>query len=513
MKGSRARRATTRTVVATVVMALFVTLAVTPASTSDSSRSPGAAAIQGGPPAPNVVVILADDLDALVTEYWEAMPRTQALMQANSLTFNAAYATTPTCCPARSALLTGKMAHNNGVWNNVAPYGGVDAFIANGNESQNVATYLDAAGYKTALMGKYLNLYGSQHGVPPGWDEWFAPISTDFYNGFNYQVNDNGNIVSYGSAPQDHIQTVLTGRATNFIDTQEADDDEPFFLYLNSIAPHLKIPVSQAHTPNPFTGEKPPASPNRWEADMSDKSQAVRMGQFFRWLYWYLFVDFDYARYKGSLLTLDDMIADVIENLAANDELANTYIVFASDNGYNWGSHWIDGKRAPYEESARIPFLVMGPDVVPGSNNEFVTLQDLAPTVMDLAGLGVPANMDGMSLAPILRGESYSWRSDFLGEWEAEFHSTIGFLEALMNAVFSIPSWRSLHQGDYVLIEWWSDHQRGGTHEYELYDLAADPYQLTNLIPGGNFGPYAALVNQMIVRMDQLSACSGANCN
>lgn len=512
MLGSRARRMTTRTVVATVVIALFVTLVVTPASTRDAGRAPVAAAAQSDPQ-PNVVVIVADDLDLVVTEYWEAMPQTQALMQASGLSFTSAYSATPTCCPARSSLLTGKAAHNTGVWNNTYPYGGVDAFIENGNESQTLAVYLDNAGYETALIGKYLNSYATHHSVPQGWDEWFGLVGTGFFNGFNYDANVNGSITHYGTAPPDHVMTVLTDQATNFIDGQEAADATPFFMYLTPPAPHLKVPVTAAHTPNPFAGERPPPSPNRWEPDMSDKSQAVRMGQFFRWLYWYLFVDFDYARFKGSLLSLDDMIADVITKLSANGELDNTYIVLASDNGYNWGSHWIDGKRAPYEESTRIPFVVLGPDVVQGSNDEFVNLQDIAPTVMDLAGLGIPADMDGMSLAPILRGEPYSWRSDFLGEWEAEFHSTIGGLEGLMNALVSIPSWRSLHSGDYVLIEWWSDHQRAGVHEYELYDLAADPYQLNNLIPGGNLGQYAALVNQMIARMDQLSACSGANCN
>jgi len=307
--------------------------------------------------------------------------------------------------------------------------------------------------------------------------------------------------------------TVLTDQATSFITGQEAADSTPFFMYLTPPAPHVQVPVTQAHTPNPFAGELPPARPNRWEADMSDKSNAVRLGQFFHWLSWVWFVDPDYARFKGSLLTLDDMVADVISGLAANGELDNTYIVLTSDNGYNWGAHWLDGKRAPYEESGRIPFWVMGPDVVPGSSDEFVALSDIAPTVMDLAGLAVPGDMDGRSFAPILRGEPYSWRTDLLGEWESEMHNPIGWLEGLVNALIGLPSWRSLHSGGYVLIEWWSDHQQGGIHEYELYDLGADPYQLNNLIPGGNLGPYAALVNQMIARMDQLSACSGANCN
>ena len=125
------------------------------------------------------------------------------------MTFSKAYVSNPLCCPSRATIMRGQYAHNTGVWDNVnGTDGGWQGYRSNNgnNENDNIATSLHKAGYRTALIGKYLNEYTNTTYKPPGWDKWFATFTFDY---FNYDVNDNGTIRHFGTTESAYLTDVL----------------------------------------------------------------------------------------------------------------------------------------------------------------------------------------------------------------------------------------------------------------------------------------------------------------
>src|SRR3972149_451324 len=111
------------------------------------------------------------------------------------------------CCPARSSILRGQYVRNHQVLTNTPPSGGFEKFQAVGNDQSTIATWLKTAGYRTTLMGKYLNGYPDRNNptyVPPGWDEWYSPVTGSAYGNYNYRMNENGRLVADGNTPQEH---------------------------------------------------------------------------------------------------------------------------------------------------------------------------------------------------------------------------------------------------------------------------------------------------------------------
>jgi len=466
---------------------------------------------------PNVVVIVVDDIDATATPFWDAMPQTQALLQAQGLEFTNAFATDPVCCPARATMLTGQYPHNTGVWDNSFPDGGFRAFVNSGSETDTLATRLDAAGYETALVGKYFNeyIFDPTH-VPPGWDEWFGLVH-GYYDGYSYLANRNGVVESYGSDPDDYQTDVVSAEALAFLDAQEANDDRPFLLWVAPSAPHWAMPPAPRHAVNEFTDDPIPMRPNYDEADVSDKPAWLRDGIPPISPGLADFITNDHQDRMGSMLAVDEMIAAVFNRLTSTGELADTVVVLVSDNGYNLGSHRLAGKQAPYEESIRVPMLMTGTGIPMGAQSaSFVTHADLAPTLLDLAGLPA-SDMDGTSLVPLFGGPPSSWRSDFLVEFKGTYGLYGGLFETLahvQNAIQAgkpvlVPTFRAVRNEQYLYVEWYST----APHEYELYDMVADPYQLDNLIatPEGA-SQYASTTAALQARLETLGTCSSAGC-
>jgi N-acetylglucosamine-6-sulfatase len=220
------------------------------------------------------------------------------------------------------------------------------------------------------------------------------------------------------------------------------------------------------------------------------------------------------------LYAVDDMVSQIVATLDERGELDNTWIIFTSDNGYNLGAHRLIHKMAPYEESIRVPLVIAGPGVntqLQGKSLAQITLEsDYAPTIADIAGVATPADVDGRSLLPLLRGEKVvSWRNDMLLQYvTAGAANGVG---AELPAWFfvmlgqDIPGYRALRSATHLYVEWYTDPRI--PHEYELYDLASDPFQLTNLLatPAGEL-KYHAMVAQMHARMLELADCKGASC-
>lgn len=438
---------------------------------------------------PNIVFVLADDLDARSIVH---MPSLRSLLIEEGTTFENSFVTHSVCCPSRASIFTGQHSHNHKVRTNTPPHGGFAKFRSQGHEKSNIATWLRDGGYRTVLIGKYLNKYPPEDEtyVPPGWDDWYARIGSIAY--YDYRLNENGKVVTYGGDEKDYFTDVLARHATDYI-RRNADDGRPFFMYLATGAPHKPYTPARRHE-GKFAGEKAPRTPSFDEADVGDKPGWVRERPSFG-SERIAKIDGKYRERLEALLAVDEMLADIFEELRTSGELENTYVVFTSDHGYHLGEHRLGtGKRTAYEESIRVPLVVRGPDVPAGaSRRQFALNIDLAPTFADLAEVGAPRTVDGRSLAPLLtRDPPSTWRSDFLVGYR-KFDGS-GYMG-------DIPGYEALRTQEHKYVEYESG-------ERELYDLEADPYELENL--HGSAGP--ALEERLEARLAALRGCAGEGC-
>lgn len=161
---------------------------------------------------PNIIFIIADDLDS---ESMNHLPRLQSLLADRGTTFTNFFVSLALCCPSRASILRGQYAHNTQIFTNNVPGGGFQKFRDLGREESTIATWLRDAGYRTVLMGKYLNGYPVTTYVPAGWHEWYGVAGG--VNFFNYWLNENGALVRYGSEPEAYLTDVLTEKAADFI--------------------------------------------------------------------------------------------------------------------------------------------------------------------------------------------------------------------------------------------------------------------------------------------------------
>lgn len=433
---------------------------------------------------PHIVLVLTDDEDARIHAF---LPKTKALLEDRGTAFGNAFVPYPLCCPSRAALLRGQYPHNTGVLGNAPPLGGFEVFVERGLETSTVATWLQAAGYRTVFAGKYLNGYGERgtdptH-VPPGWTEWYAGLGGRPYANFDYALNENGNVVRYGQRPEDYLTDVIAQKAVAAIE-RAVESGQPLFLYLAPYAPHSPATPAPRHA-GLFEDARLPRPPSFNEPDVSDKPtvtrrqpltarQIARMEELYR-------------RRLRSLQAVDDLVETVVRTLARLGQLDRTYLVYTSDNGFHMGEHrLLPGKNLPYEEDIRVPLVVRGPGVRPGQRVEALVLNtDLAVTFAEIAGITPPAFVDGRSLLPLLRGQTVPWRSSVFIQVRTP---TGGGFDAVRTATWKYVSWRN--------------------GERELYDLRNDPYELDNRVataPG-------ELVAGLAARLRELGRCAGPSC-
>jgi arylsulfatase A-like enzyme len=397
----------------------------------------------------NVVLIVADDQPerSLAT-----MPLVQSELVARGVTFTNAVVSNPLCCPSRATILTGRYAHATKVWRNYPPFGGWSRFVP--WESRTVAVRLDDAGYTTAFLGKYLNGYGLEGDppVPPGWDRWFAFVPSGAASYYDYALNVDGALVQRGHEPADYSTDVLAEEAERILRSVQ----EPFFLVVAPFAPHTPFepPPRYADAPVAFV-----PGPAYNESDMRDKP---------RWARSLPQVDAtgQAVGQMRSLLAVDDLVGRVVRVLEEQNRLAGTTVIYTSDNGIAWGDHRWLWKSAPWEESIGVPLVVRADGLArPGQNTELVANTDLAPTIAELAGLP-PSPTDGLSLVPLLRGERpRTWRRFVTLESVS--------LRISHSPHVRIPSYCGLRARDYVYVQY-------APGDEELYDLRADPWQLSN---------------------------------
>ena len=440
---------------------------------------------------PNIVFILTDDMRKDDLRY---MPKTRSLLRDKGMSFSNAFVSNALCCPSRATTMRGQYAHNTRVWTN-ENVGGLDAggqaYRNKGHEQDNVATRLDAAGYRTALIGKYLNGLKDNTLVPPGWDKWFA-TSGEY---FDYNANDQGTMRHFGTDARDYRTDVESRETRTFIGSS-VEQGKPFFAYVAPKAPHGPA------TPAPrdlheYDGLKAPRLPSFNEQDVSDKPPWIRqlpkLSDFKK-----AKIDNQAEKRAESLQAVDDLVAGVVGKLREKGVMGNTYIFFTSDNGWHHGEHRIPSKKArPYEEDVRMPLLVRGPGVAAGHQAKKLALNtDYLPTFTDLAcPSSTPCNTqnwsyvpDGRSLKPVLKGNTTAWRSAVLLE---AHHTPEGGATPAYSGIRT--------SGGTKYVEY-----AGGNKE--LYYLGRDPYELRDKYPAAR--PSTGLVS----RLHALKTCAADSC-
>jgi N-acetylglucosamine-6-sulfatase len=419
---------------------------------------PGRSPDRADDPRPNVIVILTDDqsFDTLPS-HPPAMPWLQAQIGdpgGNWRWFPNAYLNTPLCCPSRASLLTGLYSHHTGVQDNG------DGRVL--DERTTLALRLHDAGYRTALIGKYLNRYPFGRGpyVPVGWDRWVGKGNlSDATTYYGYPFVDQGVPLTGGLAPDAYATDLLAREAAGFV--RSAPAGQPYFLLFTPSAPH------GPQTPPPryataFAGLTLPRPPSFGITD-DGKPPWVRTlppidevaGQA---------LDSARVRERQALLAVDDAVERIVAAVAARGDLERTVIFFLTDNGLAFGEHGWTAKSCPYVECVRTPFAVYVPGIHAGTDPSLVSNVDLAPTIAGLAGLP-PAPADGRDLSALLEGTGPAPARDAV---LTEYHG---------DGV--VPAWQGVRTADFAYI-------RTGSFE-ELYDLAgelgpADPFEMDNRV-------------------------------
>jgi N-acetylglucosamine-6-sulfatase len=501
---------------------------------------------------PNILVVMTDDQTVADLEL---MPNVKRLLADQGTTFADAVDSYPLCCPARATFITGQYAHNHDVAGNFYPYG----WYGMKDRGNTLPAWLQKVGYRTALIGKWLNGYGARdaHGeVPKGFDIWRGLLDVSAYDYFNFVMNRDGKLKTWGDPdfarklvefadiqvtppanrsigdafarlqevfgpgpykywgaqkPNDYSPDV-TGTITEDLVAGEKGSKKPFFIWWSVAAPHRED-VATSFMGRPGRDPRPaprheaksgsyklPRPPSFNEADISDKPSNVQNGNPALTDRQIEQLQLDYEGRAGSLLAVDDHVKQLVRVLKQTNQLKNTMIVFLSDNGWMQGEHRVPGdKFLPYEESIRVPFILRGPGVPAGQVvRGQVANVDFAPTLVDVARARAGRTMDGVSLMPSARDPRK--RPD----------RAIG-LEAL----------RRLFTGDFGPFNAWDRPYTGvrtdrytyavytETGEKELYDRKKDPHQLQNVAADA---AYAGVVKELAAKLLKLKGCKGKAC-
>ena len=440
-------------------------------------------------PRPNIVFILIDDLRwdelGIAGHPFIKTPHIDRIARQGAL-FRNAFMTTPLCSPSRASFLTGQYAHTHGITDNV------DRSAA----SHTLVTFpllLHQSGYQTAFIGKWH--MGNDETPRPGFDRWVSFKGQGTY--LDPEINEDGKSIKTSG----YITDILNGYAVEFIKRQH---DKPFLVYLAHKAIHPEVTqnndgsvdltaaerfIPAARHRDAYAQRTIPRRPNYGKTPKGKPALQRRIGSLPPLGAATVTRDESILGRQRSLMAIEDGVGEILRVLKETGQLDNTVIVFTSDNGYFYGEHGLSvERRLAYEESIRMPLLLRYPKAIkPGTvRNELALNIDLAPTLLELAGVAVPGAMQGRSLVPLLKGERPAWRSSFI----IEYYSDKVFPRVLKMGYKAVRNgrWKYIH---YLELEGMD----------ELYDLQTDPYEMTNLIdqPGSRKALY-----QMKREMEEL---------
>lgn len=398
------------------------------------------------PRRPDIVLIVTDD-QRIGTLGW--MPVLQNYIARHGVRFSRAMEPTSLCCPSRASLLTGAYSHTTKVWSNDQ---GWSRFVRAGMESRTVAVWLRRSGYRTGLVGKYLNAYLG-HRPPPGWAVWHAFTGSNAgYYGYELR-HTNGSVTTFGFDTASYSTDVLRKYALGFI--RATPRDKPFFLYLAPYGPHeyaipaprhlgISAPIERFWPPSAQEqdlGDKP-AWIQRLPAVSSSEIHAARVRQY------------------RTLRSVDEAVAAILDLQRARHRLRNTLLVFVSDNGVMWGEHRVMGKFVPYKGATRIPMAIAWPARLPqGRVDARLALNIDLPVTIAAAAAAPHADVAGRSL--LLRWQRTGFVLEARGSTAPGSNGTN----------VTRPPYCGWRTARYLFVHY-------GNGREELYDYVRDPWEL-----------------------------------
>src|SRR3954447_20203321 len=499
---------------------------------------------------PNILVVMTDD--QALTDVAQ-MPNVKRLLAAQGTSFSNAVDSFPLCCPSRATFITGQYAHNHGVVGNFYPYG----WYGMKDRGNTLPAWLQKVGYRTALIGKWLNGYGAvdAHGeVPKGFDIWRGLLDASAYDYYNFVMNRDGKLKTWGDAvfarglvtfanievtpnpdglagvfaklkevfgpapytywgkedTKDYSPDV-TGKVTEKLVGAEAKSKKPFFIWWAPAAPHREDVATTlmgrpGRDPRPApryakrsSGFKLPRPKSFNEADVSDKSTNTKEHAPPLTDKQIAQLQLDYEGRIGSLLAVDDHVKKLMGILKRTHQDKNTLVVFVSDNGWLQGEHRIPGdKFLPYDESLLVPLVLRGPGIPKGNTvRGQVSNIDFAATLLDVARARAGRTQDGVSLMPTVRHPGRH-----------------------PNGIVEIEAPRPLFEQDVPVNGWDRPYKGVRTERYtyvryteagdeELYDRKLDPGQLLNR---ASDPAYAKIKAHLASRLAKLDNCRGKSC-
>ncbi|MBW3542233.1 MAG: sulfatase [Planctomycetes bacterium] len=462
---------------------------------------------------PNILFIFTDDhaTQALSCygSYRNETPHLDRIAKEGML-FENCFCTNSICAPSRAVILTGKHSHLNGVLDNVLSFDG---------EQQTFNELLQGAGYQTAIIGKW-----HLKSEPVGFDYFEILYGQGPY--YNPPMNRNGKRVSHTGYTTD----IITDLTLDWLKSGR-DDSKPFMLMFQHKAPHRDwepgpehltlyddrtIPepknlfddyatrgtaaktqdmtIAKTMTPRDLKlvppGNLTPEQLEKWNAAYEPKNETFREANLegrdlVRWKYQRYIKD-----YLRSIASVDDNVGRVLDYLDESGLAKDTVVIYSSDQGFYLGEHgWFD-KRFMYEESLRMPLLVRWPGVVePGSTCEaLVQNLDFAETFLDIAGVEIPADMQGRSLVPLLKGGTPDdWRKSIYYHYYEFFPDR--------RAAHMVRRHNGVRTDRHKLIHFYN------LGEWELYDLKQDPHEMRNVYDDPK---YADVVRDLKAELERL---------
>ena len=440
---------------------------------------------------PNIVFVLVDDLRwdeiGVAGHPYVETPHIDRIAKEGAW-FQRAFTTTPLCSPARATFLTGLYPHTNGITDN----------LARNEQSHKLETFpkmLNAVGYDTAFIGKWH--MGNDDSPRPGFSTWAGMKGQG--EALNPELNINGTRQPFDG----YVTDILTDLSVDFVAKPR---QAPFLLYVSHKAMHPNITQlddgSSAASPSGVPGFIPAERHKGRYAQMpvmrrpnsgivpDDRPALMRqIGDLPPLSEATVTPEQTIHQRQEMLLGVDDSVGRIVAAIDELGQLDNTIVVVTSDHGFWYGEHGLSNeRRLSYEEALRIPMMIRYPDRVSAGlrPTQMVLSIDIAPTMLELAGVTPPDNLQGMSLAPILDGGNPEWRSSFLVEY---------YSDTVFERIFKM-GYKAVRTDRYKYIQYVD---LAGMNE--LYDLSADPYELRNVI---NDSRYAETLTEMQAELERL---------